>query len=176
MNLAARITSLLVLAGSVSLACGKDALKPRLPLSPPLKGKIAYVSFREFYPQIYVMNADGSGQTRLTNRPIWNEIPTWSPDGRRVAWIHSRDDSSGLYVMNADGSSQRNLAPNMGAGMVSGRPENRLHLCRSNLRDEFRRIWLDEVHEVRCGGLRPEVVARWIKDRLREQPLYTQFT
>jgi len=123
MNLAARITSLLVLAGSVSLACGKDALKPRLPLSPPLKDKIAYVSFREFYPQIYVMNADGSGQTRLTNRPIWNEIPTWSPDGRRVAWIHSRDDSSGLYVMNADGSSQRNLAPNMGAALISWSPD-----------------------------------------------------
>ena len=27
------------------------------------------------------MNADGSGQTRLTNNPAMIMIPAWSPDG-----------------------------------------------------------------------------------------------
>ncbi|HIM55935.1 MAG TPA: translocation protein TolB, partial [Candidatus Latescibacteria bacterium] len=30
---------------------------------------------------IYVMNADGTGQTRLTDNLAWDESPSWSPDG-----------------------------------------------------------------------------------------------
>jgi hypothetical protein len=30
--------------------------------------------------EIYVMNADGSGQTRLTNNPGLDNAPAWSPE------------------------------------------------------------------------------------------------
>ena len=33
----------------------------------PDGGKIAFGSWRDYPPEIYVMNADGTGQTRLTN-------------------------------------------------------------------------------------------------------------
>ena len=42
--------------------------------------KIAFVSFRDGNPEIYVMNADGSEQIRLTDDPThvdWQ--PAWSP-------------------------------------------------------------------------------------------------
>jgi Tol biopolymer transport system component/tetratricopeptide (TPR) repeat protein len=52
--------------------------------------------------EIYVMNADGSDVTRLTDFPAG--FPAWSPDGRLIAFISSRNGQTGIYVMNADGS------------------------------------------------------------------------
>ena len=56
------------------------------------------------------MNADGSGQRRLTRNPAFDGGPAWSPDGRRIAFVSNRDGSYEVYVMNADGSGQRRLA------------------------------------------------------------------
>jgi dipeptidyl aminopeptidase/acylaminoacyl peptidase len=56
--------------------------------------------------EIYVMNADGSGQRRLA----YGTQPLWSPDGRKIAFRRSGPVVGGLYVMNADGSAQRRLA------------------------------------------------------------------
>ena len=49
----------------------------------PAAGKIAFMSNRDGNDEIYVMNADGSGQTRLTNNPADDFYPVWSPAGRR---------------------------------------------------------------------------------------------
>ena len=45
----------------------------------PAKGKIAFVSFRDGNQEIYVMNSDGTSQTRITNNPAGNMGPAWSP-------------------------------------------------------------------------------------------------
>jgi Tol biopolymer transport system component len=65
-------------------------------------------------PDIWVMNADGSGLTQLTDNPVGGHVgsegPAWSPDSRRIAF--SREHSStfqDIYVMNPDGSGQTNL-------------------------------------------------------------------
>jgi Tol biopolymer transport system component len=59
--------------------------------------------------EVYVMNADGSGQTNLTNDPGIDSDPTWSPDGSRIAFTSDRDGDGEIYVINADGSGQTNL-------------------------------------------------------------------
>ena len=51
-------------------------------------------------------DADGSGQTRLTNGRWTKAYPAWSPDGARIAFTYNRDWSQDIYVMNADGSGQ----------------------------------------------------------------------
>ena len=42
--------------------------------------RIAFGSNRDGNGEIYVMNADGSGQTRLTNNPAEDAVPAWSPE------------------------------------------------------------------------------------------------
>ncbi len=49
-------------------------------------GKIAFFSNRDGNYEIYVMNADGSGQTRLTNNPAEDRYPVWSPDAKMTSF------------------------------------------------------------------------------------------
>ncbi|NJD53817.1 MAG: hypothetical protein FIB07_13230 [Candidatus Methanoperedens sp.] len=72
-------------------------------------GKIAFVSNRDGNDEIYSMNADGTGQTRLTNNTASDVNPAWSSDGTRIAFVSNRDGNNEIYVMNADGSNQQRL-------------------------------------------------------------------
>ena len=73
---------------------------------------IAFSSERDGNWEIYVMNVDGSDQTRLTNNEADDGFPSWSPDGQRIAFRSNRDGNFEIYVMNADGSSQTRLTNN----------------------------------------------------------------
>ena len=72
---------------------------------------MAFVSDRDGNAEIYVMNADGSAQRRLTRNPASDGPPAWSPDGRKIAFVSGAGplDSSAIYVMNADGTGKRRL-------------------------------------------------------------------
>jgi Tol biopolymer transport system component len=74
--------------------------------------RIAFQSDRDGNFEIYVMNADGSSLTRLTNHSSTDVDPTWSPDGRKIAFASNRDGNGEIYTMNADGSSLRRLTNN----------------------------------------------------------------
>jgi Tol biopolymer transport system component len=62
--------------------------------------------------EIYVMNADGTDQTRLTNDPGFDFAPSWSPDGTKMAFGSDRDGDFEVYVMNSDGSSLAKITDN----------------------------------------------------------------
>jgi hypothetical protein len=75
----------------------------------PDGNRIAFGSTRDGNNEIYVMNADGTDQVRLTNHPAHDRSPAWSPDGRHIAFVSDRDGPSEIYVMEPDGSDVRRL-------------------------------------------------------------------
>ena len=73
-------------------------------------GKIVFQSGRNGKLDIYVMNSDGTSQTRLTHNEAHDYDAAWSPNGRQIAFTRTWDDEDlEIYVMDADGSNQRNL-------------------------------------------------------------------
>jgi Tol biopolymer transport system component len=58
---------------------------------------------------IFVMNADGSGQAQLTPTVLDARDPAWSPDGLTIVYSRAQscaaeDCLRNLFAMNADGS------------------------------------------------------------------------
>jgi TolB protein len=80
-------------------------------------GLIAFYTDRDGNPEIYTMNADGTGLLRLTNDPGSDDSPAFSPDGSRIAFLTSRHDPDPrfpnykyeIYVVERDGSNLRRL-------------------------------------------------------------------
>ena len=72
-------------------------------------GKIAFWSTRDGNAEIYVMNGDGSAQTRLTNDPSFDAYPKWSPDGSKIVFSSSRAGPLNIYTMDADGTNIRRV-------------------------------------------------------------------
>jgi Tol biopolymer transport system component len=65
--------------------------------------KVAFVSNRDGYPEIYVMDADGKNVTRLTDNPEKDDSPDWSPNGKQIIFSSNRDGNYNLYLMSAEG-------------------------------------------------------------------------
>lgn len=64
-----------------------------------------------FYGEIYIMQADGSGQRRLTTANGYDGGPFFTHDGQRIVWRHF--DESGLiadvWTMKLDGSDKKQI-------------------------------------------------------------------
>jgi Tol biopolymer transport system component len=70
--------------------------------------RLAFASAREGSFDIYVMDADGTGTTRLTSSNAQDRSPSWSPDGSRIAFSRSSDGGK-VWLMDADGTDVRRL-------------------------------------------------------------------
>jgi eukaryotic-like serine/threonine-protein kinase len=64
--------------------------------------KLAFQTFVK--PDIFTINADGTGLVNLTNHPAVDMRPAWSPDGRTIAFMSNRDGNNEIYLMNRDGT------------------------------------------------------------------------
>ena len=62
--------------------------------------RIAFTSNRDGNYEIYIMNADGTGQSNVTNHPASDNYPAWSPDGHKLAFISNRGGGYDIYVVD----------------------------------------------------------------------------
>lgn len=131
--------------GSGQTNISNNAVNDRQPSWSPDGTKIAFASDRDQpgFPSVYVMNANGTNQTRLTfsGTSLRDEQPVWSPNGSKIAFASTRDSvteswtetddyeileddgqtfpksrlniNKEVYVMNPNGSSQTRLTNNL---------------------------------------------------------------
>ena len=76
--------------------------------------RIAYVSFQNKKPIVYVQNVEVPKQNVVANFKGSNSAPAWSPDGKTLAVSLSRDGNSQLFLINPDGSNLRRLTSSGG--------------------------------------------------------------
>jgi uncharacterized protein YjdB len=75
------------------------------PAFSPDGSRMAFVSQRDGNAEIYVMNADGTASTRITNDPQADGRPSFLPDGQAVVFHSARTaGKQQIWVVNADGT------------------------------------------------------------------------
>jgi Tol biopolymer transport system component len=80
-------------------------------------GKIAFGATRdgsEFGQDLWVMNSDGTGASRLFQSTSTDWSPDWSPDGRRIAF----ETNDEVAVMDADGSNAATLTADLAGPQI----------------------------------------------------------
>ncbi len=94
------------------------------------QSKISFISDNGEAFEVFVMNADGSNRTQLTDNHLMNVSPDWSPDGSKIAflsggvWIDMR-----ILVMNSDGSNSQTLNEQLVCQDPSWSPDGKEIAC-----------------------------------------------
>jgi len=117
------------------------------PISVQLQGRIAFQSDRDGSLEIYVMNADGTAVSRLTNNPAVDVFPAWSPKGNKIAFTSDRDGYPDIFIINPDGTNLTKLTDTIASdALPSWSPDGETIAFVSD------RDGNDEIYTIRTDG------------------------
>ena len=69
--------------------------------------EILFYSSRTGNHEIYTMNDDGSRIQQLTDNPLADRVPRWSPDGRKIVFERAfTHENRKIFIMDADGRNE----------------------------------------------------------------------
>ncbi len=117
--------------------------------------KIAFATNRDLGSvnhEIYVMNADGTDQKRMTFNNTFDGEPSFDSNGGRIAFTSTRDGNAEIYVMNADGSNQTRLTHNLGTDVHPTFSPDGTEIIFNSDREGGQDIWMmnsDGTNQVR---------------------------
>ena len=75
--------------------------------------RIAYVSFEQKRPRIFIQHVDTGRREQITNFEGLNGAPAWSPEGNRLAFVLSKDGNPEIYVMDLGSRQLRRVTNHM---------------------------------------------------------------
>lgn len=111
-------------------------------------GQLAFVSSRTGYPQVYIINADGTGLRQITNEQEGACQPDWSPDGRRLVYVspcRQKQDyyqGSSLYLIDANGENRTPLPTSLGGDFEPAWSPDGKRIAFTSLRDGYMEIYM----------------------------------
>jgi TolB protein len=71
--------------------------------------RLAYVSFENRKPSVYVQSVSTGARRQLIEARGNQSAPAWSPDGRRIVFASSQAGGTQLFIANAEGGGVRRL-------------------------------------------------------------------
>lgn len=105
----APVAALAAAAGALALPAGATP--------PGTNGRLVFERPTQDGANLFTVDANGSGLTRLTGLRGVEGDSSWSPDGSKVAFVRARNPEEGPYeiwVLNADGSGLKRLTRHRG--------------------------------------------------------------
>ena len=118
-----------------------ETMSGRTVLASHHKAQIAFASTRDGNPEIYVMDADGNNQIRLTNHPEADYQPSWSPDGARIAFVSNRNGGNEqIYVMDSNGKNVKLLTNGILGWYPAWSPDGQTIAYHGRVKDD----WVEE--------------------------------
>jgi len=145
-------------------------------------GQIAFASARSGIPQIYLMNADGTGLQLVTSMENGACQPSWSPDGAKLVFIspcrargeffeNTYNDSS-LYMINADGTDQKTLTTVPGSDYDPAWSPDGTRIAFTSVRDGRKEIYVLAVD----SGAVTRLTTNSTGDIENSQPAWSPFS
>jgi len=85
---------------------GSISIKPKFS---PDGTRIAYLSYKDRYPFLYIFDRRTGKSTPLSKNVGLNAAPAWAPDGNRLALVLSKDGNTEVYLKDVSGSGSKRL-------------------------------------------------------------------
>ena len=133
--------------------------------------RILFTSNREDDNQIWIMNIDGTEQTRLTFLGSNNHCPGWAPDSKKFVFTSNRDGNDEVYLMNLNDLSEINLTNSLAwESMGKWSPDGKKIIFYSN-RDDDNEIYMTSPDGTFLKRITEspgsDTMAKWLSDSKR---------
>ncbi len=117
---------------------------------------IAFTTHRDGVRALYLMNADGTNQRRVTQKEDAGHC-AWSPEGGQLAFSSNRDGHYCIYVMQRDGSNVRKLTQGPSDDFPAWSPDGR-QIAYEGMSEK---TWRISAVDVEGGAAKPLTKGKW---------------